>query len=266
MSKPARQHNAGAASGESPIPEPTLAERARTLMHLGRIGSLCTLSQKQPGWPFGSVMPYGLDGQGRPIFLISTMAMHTKNLLADDRASLLVMQPDITGDPLGASRVTVMGRVARVSNESNEEQAAVREVYLTRHENASYWADFGDFGFYRLEPVEVYYVGGFGVMGWVPAHDYVRASVDPLADAAPRLIHKLNTDRADDLLRLARASGHAETEEARMTALDRLGFHLRLRAGDRVQGCRFAFPRSVQDERDAAQAFEDLITQACGKA
>lgn len=258
MSKSARQHSAGPPSDEPLIPEPTLAERARTLMHLGRIGSLSTLSQKQPGWPFGSVMPYGLDGHGRPIFLISTMAMHTKNLLADDRASLLIMQPDVTGDPLGASRVTVMGRVARVPK---EEQAAVREPYLSRHENASYWADFGDFDFYRMEPVDVYYVGGFGVMGWVAAHDYAKASVDPLADEAPRLIQTMNADRAGDLLRLARASGHAEAEEARMTALDRLGFHLRLRTGDRVQGGRLAFSRPVQDARDVTQAFEDLIKQ-----
>jgi len=67
-----------------------LPERARTLLYLGRIGSLSTLSRKQPGFPFGSVMPYGLDNTGRAVFLISTMAMHTQNLQADPRASLLV--------------------------------------------------------------------------------------------------------------------------------------------------------------------------------
>jgi putative heme iron utilization protein len=72
-----------------PVPEPTFAERARTLMYLGRMGSLSTLSRKQPGFPFGSVMPYGLGDRGRPIFLISTMAMHTQNLQSDPHASLL---------------------------------------------------------------------------------------------------------------------------------------------------------------------------------
>ncbi len=91
------------------VPEPSFAERARTLMHSGRIGSLSTLSRKQPGFPFGSLMPYALDGQGRPIFLISTMAMHTQNLQADPRASLFVTEPDASGDPLGASRVTLIG-------------------------------------------------------------------------------------------------------------------------------------------------------------
>ena len=81
-----RKHaGTGPASDQPAVPEPAFAERARTLMYLGRIGSLSTLSRKQPGFPFGSVMPYGLDGHGRPIFLISTMAMHTQNLQADAR-------------------------------------------------------------------------------------------------------------------------------------------------------------------------------------
>src|SRR5260370_32053391 len=111
----ARKHAGPApASGQPAIPEPSYAERARTLMHLGRVGSLSTLSRKQPGFPFGSVMPYGLDEQGRPIFLISTMAMHTQKLKADARASLLVPQDSGDGDPLGASRVTLVGNVLPV--------------------------------------------------------------------------------------------------------------------------------------------------------
>src|SRR5208282_6733458 len=103
------KHAGGATSGQPAVPEPSFTERARTLMHVGRIGSLSTLSRKQPGFPFGSLMPYSLDDQGRPIFLISTMAMHTQNLQADSRASLLVTQPETGSDPLGASRVTLVG-------------------------------------------------------------------------------------------------------------------------------------------------------------
>ena len=86
-----RKHaGTGAASDQPAVAEPAFGERARTLMYLGRIGSLSTLSRRQSGFPFGSVMPYSLDDHGRPIFLISTMAMHTQNLQADPRASLLV--------------------------------------------------------------------------------------------------------------------------------------------------------------------------------
>src|SRR3984893_14851209 len=97
----------GAARGQPAVPEPSFAERAQTLVYMACIGSLSTLSRKQPGFPFGSVMPFALDDHGRPIFLISTMAMHTQNLQADPRASLLVTQEDAEGEPLGASRVTL---------------------------------------------------------------------------------------------------------------------------------------------------------------
>src|SRR3984885_15709759 len=99
----------GATGTEPPIPEPSFAERARTLLHLGRVGSLSTLSRKRPGFPFGSLMPFALDSEGRPLFLISTMAMHTQHLQQDPRASLLVTQPEAGGEPLGAARVTVGG-------------------------------------------------------------------------------------------------------------------------------------------------------------
>src|ERR1035441_6328162 len=172
--------HAGARSASGPtIPEPSYAERARTLMYLGRIGSLSTLSRKQPGFPFGSVMPYGLDEQGRPIFLISTMAMHTQNLKADPRASLLVTQDGGDGDPLGSSRVTLVGNVVPVPE---ADVAAAREAYLSRHANSKYWVDFEDFSFYRLDIVDIYFVGGFGVMGWVTAAEYGSSQPDPLAD------------------------------------------------------------------------------------
>src|ERR1700683_1797633 len=160
------------ASDLPPVPEPSFAERARTLVYISRIGSLSTLSRKQPGFPFGSVMPYGLDEQGRPIFLISTMAMHTQNLRADPRASLLVTQDDAGSDPLGASRVTLIGNVLPIPK---AEVAEARKLYLARYANSKYWVDFEDFSFYRKDVVDIYYVGGFGVMGWVSASEYYRA-------------------------------------------------------------------------------------------
>src|SRR5580692_3658662 len=113
-SLPAGKHaGSGAASSQPAVAETTFADRARTLLYIGRIGSLSTLSRKQQGFPFGSVMPYGLDGSGRPTILISTMAMHTQNLQADPRSSLLVTQRD-SEDPLAGSRVTLIGNAVPV--------------------------------------------------------------------------------------------------------------------------------------------------------
>jgi heme iron utilization protein len=254
-----RQHNSGPDSDGPSVPEPTHAERARTLVHLERQGSLSTLSRKQPGWPFGSVMPYALDDQGRPMFLISAMAMHTQNLLGDQRASLLVTPSMNGGDPLGAARVTLMGLTTRVAK---EEIVQIRERYLARHANAAYWVDFNDFAFFRMAIVDVYFVGGFGSMGWVAAEDYETAAVDPLADVSSDLIKEINHEQADTLLALGRFLGNEEAQQATMTAVDRLGFHLRIRSADRMQGGRIAFPSPVTQAQEVKAGLGELVTQA----
>jgi len=235
------------------VPEPTFAERARTLAYLGRTGTLATLSRRHPGHPFASVMPYALDDAGRPLFLISSMAMHTQNLEADARASLLVTQPDWTGDPLAAGRLTLMGEARRVPD---PDAAAARERYLAGHERARYWADFEDFGLWRLDVADLYYIGGFAAMDWVTAADYAAARPDPLADAAAGIVEHMNRDHAGALVEYARHFAGEPADEATMVAVDRLGFKLRLRRGQRLSSARIAFPREVTT---AAQSREVLI-------
>ena len=248
-----------AATDQPPVPEPSFAERARTLTHLGRIGGLSTLSRKQPGFPFGSVMPYGLDDRGRPIFLISSMAMHTQNLQADPRASLLVTQVDASGDPLGASRVTL---VANVPQLPKSEVPTARELYLQRYENSKYWVDFEDFSFYRMNVVDIYYVGGFGVMGWVSASDYDHAQPDPLADATAEIIQHMNADHKDALILIARAFAGIDSQEAAMTSVDRLGFHVRVKTHDGMRGTRIAFLREARNAKEARNVLIEMVQQA----
>jgi hypothetical protein len=241
------------ATDTPPVPEPTFAERARTLAYLGRSGALATLSRRHPGHPFASVMPYALDDAGRPLLLISAMAMHTQNLEADPRASLLVTQPAWSGDPLAAARLTLMGTAGRVPD---ADTAAARAAYLARHERARYWADFEDFGLWRLEVADLYYVGGFAAMDWVTAVDYAAARPDPLADAAAGIVEHMNRDHADALIAYARHFAGETADEASMVSVDRLGFKLRLRRGERLSSVRIAFPREVTT---AAQSREVLI-------
>jgi hypothetical protein len=226
---------------------------------LGRIGSLSTLSRKQAGFPFGSVMPYALDERGRPIYLISTMAMHTQNLQADPRASLLVTQPDAGGDPLGASRVTVVGSALIIPE---PEVAAARSLYLDRYANSKYWVDFDDFSFYRMDVMDVYYVGGFGVMGWVAAPDYDSARPDPLADAAAGIIEHMNADHKDALVLLARGFAGVESQEAVMTSVDRLGFHVRLKTSEGMRGVRMAFLREVSSPEETRKVLIEMVQRA----
>jgi hypothetical protein len=251
--------NTSAKSTQPAAPEPSFAERARTLMYLGRMGSLATLSRKQPGFPFGSLMPFGLDNLGHPIFLISTMAMHTQNLQADPRCSLFVGESDAGGDALGASRVTLVGSATRIPE---SELAAVRELYLASYPNSKYWVDFDDFFFYRMEVIDVYFVGGFGVMGWVTAEDYSRAKADPLAEHKNDIIQHMNSDHADALIVLAKHHAGMEALEAQMTAVDRLGFHLRVKTEDGMHGTRIAFAREVTTPAETREAFVEMVRQA----
>jgi heme iron utilization protein len=260
MSTTSNRHaGTGAGGAQATIPEPSYAERARTLLHLSRVGSLSTLSRKRPGFPFGSLMPYALDGAGRPLFLISTMAMHTQNLQQDARASLLVTQPEAEGDPLGAARVTVVGNAATLAA---PEIAEARGLYLERHPNSKYWVDFDDFAFFRMDVVDVYYVGGFGVMGWVAAPEYVDAHADPLADAAAGILQHMNADHQDALILLAKVFARTTAQEAVMTAVDRLGFHVRMKTEEGMKGARIAFLGEVTNPGETRKMLVDMVQQA----
>jgi len=204
-------------------------------------------------------MPYGLDEQGRPIFLISTMAMHTQNLQADPRASLLVTEDNAGSDPLGASRVTVVGNVLPVPR---SEVAEARKLYLARYANSKYWVDFEDFSFYRMDVVDIYYVGGFGVMGWVSASEYVRSQPDPLADSMAEIIQHMNADHKDAIVLLARRFARIESQEATMTEVDRLGFQLRLKTQDGMRGVRIAFLREVGNPAETRKVLVEMVQQA----
>ena len=248
-------------AGAPPVPEPTFAERARTLAHVGRTGTLATLSARHPGHPFASAMPYALDARGEPVVLISSMAMHTQNLLADPRASLLVMQPGWTGDPLAAARLTLMGEASRLDD---ADAAAARAAYLAWHERARYWVDSEDFAFWRLAVLDVYFVGGFAAMDWVTADAYCAARPDPLADDGPKILAHMNRDHADALVAYARHFAGETADEATMVSVDRLGFRLRLRQGDRQQGVRIAFPHEVTSARQSREVLIEMLRQARG--
>jgi heme iron utilization protein len=253
-----RQH---ASSGPAlpQLPEPSHAERARTLISLASLGTLSTLSRKHSSFPFGSLMPYALDLAGRPLFLISNMAMHTQNLKADPRCSLFVGQANADGDPLGAARATLIGVAETVPA---SDLTAVRETYLARHDKSRYWVDFSDFSFFRLQPVDLYYVGGFGVMGWVEARDYEVAAPDPLADAASGILAHMNADHIDSMILLARFHAGVEAMEATMTSVDRLGFTLRLKTNEGMKGARINFLYEVATPKETRTVLVEMVRQA----
>jgi putative heme iron utilization protein len=253
-----RQHASTGPALPQP-PEPSHAERIRTLLSLVSVGTLSTMSRKHPGFPFGSLMPFALDLAGRPVFLISNMAMHTQNLKTDPRCSLFLGQTESDGDPLGAARATLIGHAEPVPE---HDVASVRGRYLARHENSRYWVDFTDFSFFRLQSIDLYYVGGFGVMGWVEAEDYEHAAPDPLAEAAPGILAHMNADHVDSMILLARSYAQMEAAEAMMTSVDRLGFSLRLKTKDGIKGVRINFLREVATALETRKVLVEMVQQA----
>lgn len=145
------------------------AKAARTLVAARRVGVLGTISSRLPGWPYPAMMPYAVDESGRPLFLMSTLAAHTQDLLADSRASLQVTGDVADANPAQTPRAALMGNVSAIPS---DDRAAVRSAYIERFPESEMWADFGDFGFYRLEPLEVHYVGGFAAAAWISPVDY----------------------------------------------------------------------------------------------
>jgi putative heme iron utilization protein len=241
------------------LPEPSHAERVRTLLSLASVGTLSSLSRKHSGFPFGSLMPFALDPAGRPTFLISNMAMHTQNLKADPRCSLFVSQASADVDPLGAARATLIGHAEQVQE---HDLVSAREGYLARHENSRYWVDFADFSFFHLQPRDLYYVGGFGVMGWVEAAEYENAAPDPLAVVAPGILAHMNADHVDSMIRLARVHAQLDASDATMTSVDRLGFYVRLKTRDGMKSARINFPREVASAKETREALIAMLRQA----
>jgi len=254
---------AGAAGpARPPAPEPTHAERARTLVARSNRGVLSTVALDPAGYPFGSVATYAIDDAGRPIVFVSTMAEHTRNASADPRASLIVTEDFPEGsDPLAAGRVTLIGDLREVTG---AERPAVRDAYLAANPASAYYIDFGDFSFWRLEVRSVRYVGGYGRMSWVEAGDYAGAEADPLAGgAAADIVEHMNADHAGALVLLARVlGGRDDATGAVMTAVDRYGFDVVASGPAGRAALRLGFDEPVTTAAAVRPAMIRLIDRA----
>jgi hypothetical protein len=246
------------------VKAPSHAERARSLVAQQTTGTLCTIALEPEGYPYGSFVTFALH-QGEPLFLISRVAEHTRNLLRDARASLLVHEQG-KADPLANGRVTLIGPVTQVTRDAGE-LPVLRQTFLGAHPNAGYYVDYADFDFYRLSLSAVRYIGGYGRMSWVSAEEFRRAEPDPLAAASARILAHMNQDHADALLRYARVftSAHA-AQKAVMTAVDRYGFEMTVTTPDGVGTARLPFAQPLGSAQEAREALTALAREAEAKS
>jgi heme iron utilization protein len=143
-----------------------LVNQARELLRTQQQGVLSTISVHRAGYPYGSLTPYALSRRGTPVILISALAAHTQNLLADARASLFIAAPDPSGDPQAGTRVSLLGRFARVSA---ADEADARARYASRLPRAAANARTPDFQTWEMTVEAVRLVAGFGQIGWLDA-------------------------------------------------------------------------------------------------
>ncbi|MFM9847846.1 MAG: HugZ family protein [Hyphomicrobiaceae bacterium] len=179
--KPAKPLRTGASEEDAAI-----ARSIRALVRGALKASLATIDA-QTGHPYASLITVTTDPAGQPVFLISRLALHTRNLAADSRASLLFDATDGHANPLAGARATLIGRAHVTTSE------AARSRFIARHPGSAGTADFPDFSFWTLAVERAHYIGGFGRIRTLAA-DMLKgppASVD-LTAAEPTLIEDLN--------------------------------------------------------------------------
>jgi len=225
-------------------------DEARRFVRGQHSGVLSTISQRVEGFPFGSAAPFILDQTGCPVILISTLAEHTKNIDADPRVSLIV-QP-YSPDMQVAGRVTLLGQAKRLADKS-----ALGPRYLRFHPQAESYFAMHDFSFYRIEPVRIRYIGGFGKIHWVEPEQYLLPE-SALAGQEDDILDHMNSDHGENLRAYCRHVHGIETSQATMIGIDPDGFDVRSEAAV----LRFPFAEPVMDAQQARQALVALAQAA----
>lgn len=194
-------------------------DEARNLLRRARTATLGTLN-REDGCPYASLINIATDVRGCPVILVSTLAWHTRNLLADARASVMVAEVPSSGDALTGPRVTVMGRFAKTEDEG------VKRRYLARHPAAEMYAGFGDFAFWVMEPEKAHAVAGFGRIETMAA-DEVFPSADEMIALEQGAIEHMNADHDDAVQRYASDLLGAAPGGWKVAAMDPDGADLR---------------------------------------
>jgi hypothetical protein len=201
------------------------AKHARELLLKEYRGALSTHSKAMPGFPFGSVVPYCLDEQGRPLILISRIAQHTHNLLKDAKCSLLVGEREAE-DVQAVGRLTCLAEAEKLSDPEAIEAAAER-YYRYFPESQSYHKAH-DFDFWVLNPVRHRYIGGFGAIHWI---DKVTLANPFAGKVESSMVEHMNNDHAKAIAHYVELAGLPNTVPAQLVGIDTEGMHLRIGQG-----------------------------------
>lgn len=233
----------------------SLGRAARQHFRAHHSGVLSTISRALDGYPFGSVTPFVLDAQACPLILVSRLAEHTKNINADPRLSLLVhAHSDASSDMQAQARVTLMGKACAIKDGGDP-----CERYLRYFPAARDYLEL-DFDYYRIEPVTLRVVAGFGKMHWISREAYFPPA-NALAEHESELIAQLNHDHAPLLLDCCRFHHRRAVQAATLIGIDCDGFDVR--ADAEILRCEFG--NCVTDAAQAREAIVEMAAKARAK-
>jgi putative heme iron utilization protein len=223
---------------------------ARRYLRGHRAGVLATLSAKLGGYPFGSIVPFVLDRDCRPLILISSLAEHTRNLAADPRASLIVH--DYADDVQAGTRLTLAGDAGPLADDAD-----ARARYLRQFPAAADLLALGGFSFWAIAPKRLLFIRGFGRIDWIDAAEFAPPA-NSLAEAESEIVAHMNADHAVALVDYCRHFHGITPVAVEMTEIDCDGFDVR--ADGRL--LRFEFPEAVTNAGKAREALVGMARTA----
>ncbi|KAL1292639.1 hypothetical protein HN51_053206 [Arachis hypogaea] len=240
------------------LPRPALA--VRNLMEQARFAHLCTvmsrMHHRREGYPFGSLVDFAPDSMGHPIFSFSPLAIHTRNLLADPRCTLVVQIPGWSG--LSNARVTIFGDIYPLPE---DQQEWAHKQYIAKHQQGPS-QQWGNFYYFRMQNIsDIYFIGGFGTVAWVDVKEYETLQPDKIAvDGGEQNLKELNAIFSKPLKKLL-SNDEAEVDDAALISIDSKGTDIRVRQGAQFNIQRISFDegQSVETLEEAKEALRKLI-------
>jgi heme iron utilization protein len=238
-----------------PTAESDAARLARSLLRRSRQGALATLMAGS-GDPYCSLVNVASHADGAPILLISRLALHTKNILADSRVSLM-LDDRADGDPLEGSRIMLAGRAEQASA---DDLPVLRRRYLNAHPSAETFVNFKDFSFFRIRPSGAHLVAGFGRIVDLKPELFLTDISDAgaLLEAEQGAIDHMNADHRNAMNLYATKLLGAGTADWRCTGCDPDGIDMQ--AG--TTALRLDFPRRIVTPAALRQMLKELADQA----
>ena len=225
---------------------------AKKLLREGRSGALATLMQGS-GDPYCSLVNVATAADGSPLLLISTLAVHTRNILADPRVSLMIDERR-QGDPLEGARIMLLGTAEPIADND------IRRRYLVRQPEAEMYVGFADFSFYRMALKGAHLVAGFGRIVDLKPEDVLTPTDDAaeLIAAEPEIVAHMNEDHAEACRLYATKLLGAADGAWRCVGCDPEGMELQLER----TALRLAFPQRVRAPGVLRQVLKQLAEQA----